>query len=175
MKRKDIYWTIMLAVIALVSINSSSFAQIGKFGYVDSDKIFAEYKEWIKAQEEFNTEYKAWDEEAKTMQKELEDLVAEYEKQKIVLSVEKKKEREAAIDAKRQALDAFTKEIFGPSGIAERKNSDLVKPLLEKINTSIERVATEGNYDFIYNSTGLAYAKKDFDITDKVLKALEEQ
>jgi len=36
-------------------------------------------------------------------------------------------------------------------------------------------VATEGNYDFIYNSAGLAYAKKDYDVTEKVLQILEEE
>ncbi|MCX6827061.1 MAG: OmpH family outer membrane protein, partial [candidate division Zixibacteria bacterium] len=45
----------------------------------------------------------------------------------------------------------------------------------QKINTIIERVATEGNYDFIFNSAGLAYAKKDFDVTQKVLNILESQ
>jgi len=55
------------------------------------------------------------------MQTELEELTAEYEKQKLILSADKKKEREAAINAKKQAIDAYTKEIFGPAGTAERK------------------------------------------------------
>lgn len=175
MKGKLLYFPLLFSILGLFLLPSMGSAQGGKFGYVDSDKIFSEFKEWIKAQEEFNTEYKAWDDEAKSMQKDLEDMTAEYEKQKLILSADKKKEREAAIDAKKQALDAYTKDTFGPSGVAERKNSELVKPLLDKINTAIERVATEGNYDFIFNSTGLAYAKKDYDITEKVLKALEEQ
>jgi outer membrane protein len=168
--------SILLALLfaaTMMGISSTAMAQMGKFGYVDSDKIFSEFKEWAKAQEEFNTQYKAWDDKAKEMQKELEDLTTDYEKQKLILSPEKKKEREAAIDSKRQALDNYTKEVFGPAGTAERKNSELVKPLLDKINAAIERVATEGNYDFIFNSTGLAYAKKDYDITTKVLDILE--
>jgi outer membrane protein len=172
---KKLYTVVFVAVVACFLLSAVASAQVGKFGYVDSDKIFAEYKAWVKAQEEFNTEYKAWDDEAKIMQKELEDIVAEFEKQKLILSADKKKEREAAISAKRQALDAFTKEIFGPAGTAERKNNELVRPLLDKINASIERVATEGNYDFVFNSAGLAYAKKDYDVTDKVLQILEEE
>jgi len=176
MKKSKLYAVVGVFVLFIVAgIGSSAMAQIGKFGYVDSDRIFAEYKDWAKAQEEFNTEYKAWDDEAKEMQKELEDMIEEYDKQKLILSEAKKKEREASIMAKQSALDAFTKEIFGPDGTAERKNATLVKPLLEKINSAIERVATEDNYDFIFNSTGLAYAKKDYDITDKILQILEEE
>ncbi len=167
---------IALCTIAVVmSLALSSSAQVGRFGYVDSDKIFLEYKEWNRAQEEFNQAYKAWDDEAKEMQKTLEEMEDEFDRQKLILSEEKKKEREAAIEAKQQALDAFTREIFGPGGAAERKNNTLVKPLLDKINAAIEKVATEENYDFIFNSTGLAYAKKEYDITDKILEALENE
>lgn len=162
--------TLALALILAVSAE----AQVGKFGFVDSEKIFTSYKEWQKAQDDYNAEYKAWDEEGQTMQQELEDLIVEYDKQKLILSPEKKKEREAAIEAKRQALDAFTKQVFGPSGQAEKRNSELVRPLLEKINNAIERVAVENNYDFIFNSSGLAYARQDYDVTDKILEALEE-
>jgi outer membrane protein len=145
-----------------------------KYGYIDSDQIFAEYSEWINAQEEFNNEYKLWDDQAKEMQVELEELLDEYERQRLILSEDKKREREAAIETKRLALDAFTKRVFGPGGEAEKKNNALIKPLLERINTAIEQLATEGNYDFIFNSSGLAYANKDYDITAKILEILEE-
>jgi len=134
-----------------------------------------DYEDWVRAQEEFNTEYKLWEEEAKTMQIELEEMIQEYEKQRIVLSVEKKTEKESQIQAKQTALDVFTREIFGPGGTAERKNNNLVKPLLEKINSAIEKVSTEENYDFVFNAAGLAYAKQGYDITDKVLKVLSEE
>ncbi|SYZ73332.1 putative Outer membrane chaperone Skp (OmpH) [Candidatus Zixiibacteriota bacterium] len=164
----------ILGLFALMILAPVSFAQVGKFGYVDSQRILSEFKELSKAQEEFNTQYKAWDDEAKNMQKDIDDMQSEYDKQKLILSPDKKKEREAAIDAKKQALDAYTRDTFGPGGAADKKNAELVKPLMEKINAAIERVATEGNYDFVFNSDGLVYAKKDYDITDKVLKILEE-
>jgi outer membrane protein len=164
-----------LSVLFLAGLHGgTAAAQVMKVGYIDSDRIFTEYSEWSKAQEEFNTDYKAWDEEAQQMQTELEDMMAEYEKQRLILSDAKKKEREAAIEAKRQALDAYTKRVFGPNGEAEKRNNALIKPLLEKINTAIEQLATEENYDFIFNSSGLAYAKKEYDITDKILDILEE-
>lgn len=172
---KSIFSIAFAAFFIIGAFSSTAPAQVGKFGYIDSDRIFAEYNAWVKAQEEFNTQYKAWDDEAKEMQKELEEMIEEYEKQKLILSAEKKKEREAAIEAKRSSLDAFTREIFGPAGTAERKNNALVKPLLDNINNAIERVATEENFDFVFNSAGLAYAKKDYDITDKVVEILEEE
>jgi outer membrane protein len=167
-------WLIPVMLAATLVFSASGAAQVLKTGYIDSEKIFAEYSEWGRAQEEFNTDYKAWDDEGKEMQAELEEMIVEYERQRLILSEEKKKEREASIEAKRQALDAYTNRIFGPNGQAEQRNNALIKPLLEKINAAIEQVATDGNYDYIFTSTGLAYAKEEHDITDKVLDLLEE-
>ena len=175
LKPKRITLTLALAMLLSAFLASTAVSQVLKIGYVDNERIFAEYKDWAKAQEEFETQYRAWDDEAREMQQELEDLIEEYENQKLILSEEKKKERELTIETKRQALDAFTKEIFGPNGTAERKNNAMAKPLLENINAAIERLANEGNYDFIFNVEGLAYAKKDYDVTDKVLEFLEEE
>ncbi|MCP4703932.1 MAG: OmpH family outer membrane protein [candidate division Zixibacteria bacterium] len=165
---------ILLAAVLMLVFSLSGFAQAVKNEYIDSDKIFLEYTEWSKAQEEFNTDYNAWEVQAKEMQTEFEEMLEEYNRQRLILSDEKKKEREAAIEAKKKALDAFTGQVFGPGGEAERRNNALIQPLLEKINAAIEQVATDGNYDFVFNSAGLAYAKKDYDITEKVLDILEE-
>jgi Skp family chaperone for outer membrane proteins len=100
-------------------------------------------------------------------------LIQDYEKQKLILSAEKKLEREAAINAKDQALASFTREISSPGGRAEQRMNELVKPLYEEITSAIEKVAIEEDYDFVFNSNGLAYAKKELDITDKVIEILE--
>jgi len=174
MSKKKIAATVLITLMSIMLFSLNGFSQVMKNGYIDSDKIFAQYTEWSKAQEEFNTDYKAWDDQAKEMQTQYEEMLEEYNRQKLILSDEKKKEREAAIEAKKRALDAFTGQVFGPGGEAERRNNALIQPLLEKINAAIEQVATDGNYDFIFNSAGLAYAKKDYDITEKVLDILEE-
>jgi outer membrane protein len=160
-------------VVAAAFFGGTAMAQ--KSAFIDSDKIQANYKEWVKAQEQFNTEYKAWEDEANQMQSDLQKMIDEYDKQKLILSADKKLEREAAINAKDQALASFTREISAPGGKAERRMNELVKPLYEKITAAIEKVAIEENYDFVFNSAGLAYAKKDLDITDKVIEILENE
>jgi outer membrane protein len=161
----------MLGIAMALLLGSASMAQ--RSAFIDSEKIQANYKEWVTAQEQFNTEFKAWEDEAAQMESELTEMINDYEKQKLILSADKKLEREAAIGAKEQALSSFTREISAPGGKAERRMNELVKPLYEKITAAIEKVAIEEDYDFIFNSAGLAYAKKDLDITDKVIEILE--
>lgn len=162
---------VILTVGLVALLGGTAVAQ--KFGFIDSEKIQQNYKEWAKAQEQFNTELKAWEDEAGMMERELRQLIDEYEKQRLILSADKKAEREAAIQAKDQALAAYTRDISGPGGRAEKRMSELVKPLYEKIQAAIEKLAIEENYMFIFNSAGLAYAKEENDITEKIIEILE--
>jgi outer membrane protein len=149
-------------------------AQGLKIGFVKDDQIYQKYTAFQKAQEQWELEKKAWDEEALAKQEELQDLVDSYDKQKLILSEEKKREREATINAKRDGLDAYTKEVFGPQGRAETKYSQLMEPLLESIHRAMETVAVEGNYDVIFTLQGIGYIKDQYDVTEQVLKYLEE-
>jgi outer membrane protein len=159
------------SLVAIICLSGLASAQ--KFGFIDSDKIQSSYKEWAKAQEQFNTEMKAWEDEAAKMDQELRTMSEDYDKQKLILSADKKVEKEAAIAAKEQALQSYTRDISGPGGRAERRMKELVQPLYDKITGAIEKVAIANNYDFVFNSAGLAYARKELDITDKVIEMLE--
>ncbi|MEE9442090.1 MAG: OmpH family outer membrane protein [candidate division Zixibacteria bacterium] len=169
--RKLVRLSIVCFIFALM-FGGNAIAQ--KLAFVDSERIFMSYTEWVRAQEQFAADMKEWDDEAAQMQTELQDMYTEYEKQKLILSADKKAEREAAIVAKEQLLQAFTRDVSAPGGRAERRQNELAQPLLEKITASIEKVAIEENIDFVFNSGGLSYGKKELDITDKVLEILEE-
>jgi outer membrane protein len=167
------FLVVVSSLVLLGFCFETATAQALKIGFVKDERIFQEYPAWQKAQEQWDLEKKAWDEEAATKQQELSDLEDEYEKQKLILSDDKKKEREAALNAKREALDAYTSQVFGPGGTAEKKYEQLVKPLLENVHKAMETVALEGNYDVIFTLQGLGYIKDSYDVTDQVLKALE--
>ncbi len=149
-------------------------AQSIKIGYVDDQKILQVNKAWQTAQEDWGIESKAWQDEAQAKQTEIQELAAEYDKQKLILSDEKRKEKEAAIRAKQESLDMYTRKIFGPGGTAEKKQDQLTRPILENVTKAIEAVAIEGNYDVVFTvaGSGLGYIKETYDITQKVIDYL---
>lgn len=166
----------ILAGLLLVVMTSGAFAQGLKIGFVKDDVIQTNYKAWARAQEQMELDIKAWDDEAVSKQQEIQELLEEYEKQKLILSEEKKREKEATIRAKREALDAYTRQIYGPGGTAEQKQQTLLGPLLDKANRAIEAVALEGDFDVIFTlQSGLGYIKESYDVTDLVLEYLEKQ
>jgi outer membrane protein len=149
-------------------------AQTAKIGYVNDDRIINEFEGWQKAQEQWEVDRKAWEDEANAKAEDIAELEAEFERQSLILSEEKKAERLAQIETKKEDLDAFTGRIFGPGGTAERKHEELINPLLESINQAIQDVAIEDNYDVVLTLGAVAYIKESFDITDRVLEKLEE-
>lgn len=164
----------LLAALFVLGAASVS-AQTLKIGFVKDEEIKAGYKAWVKAQQQWEIEKKAWDEEAQTKQTELEQMLDEYDKQKLILSDEKRREREAAIRTKQESLDAFTRSVYGPAGTAERKQADLIQPLLTNVNKAIEAVALEGGYDVIFTmQSGLGFIKETYDVTAKVLEQLDK-
>jgi outer membrane protein len=171
---KCLFGAVLFASLFL-TVSDTARAQAMKIGFINDEKIKESYPEWARAQEQMNIEMKAWDDEAASKQTELDELVQDYDKQKLILSEDKKKEREAAIRAKRDALDAYTRQIYGPNGTAEKKQMDLIGPLLDKVNRAIQLVAEEGGYDVIFTlQSGLGYIKPTYEVTDKVLEQLEK-
>lgn len=171
---KNLFFIVFACLLIISVMPTESSSQGLKVGFVNEQRIRTEYKAFARAEEEFNLESKAWEDEATAKQTELNDLLTEYEKQKLILSEDKKKEKEASIRAKQEALDAYTRQIFGPGGTAERKERELLTPILEKANKAIEQVSLEGNFDVVFSTSALVYIKPVYDITDKVLEQLDK-
>jgi len=165
----------LATIVALTVFSARTHAQSIKIGYLDDQKVLQNYDAWNKAKEQFNSEMKAWEDEANRMMQNYTQDSLEYEKQKLILSDERRKTRLAEINAKRTALEAFTKDVFGQNGQADRKNTALTKPLLDNMMAAVRKVAADGNYDVIFNSSALAYINPAFDITDKIIEALANE
>jgi outer membrane protein len=148
-----------------------------KFGYINSEAIFAEYEGTKSAQDKFNKEVAVWEQEASKRQQEIKDLKEQIDKQSLLLSNERKKALEDSLNQKMVQYQKFLQEKFGQSGEALQKNEELTKPIIEKINKIIEKIAKEENYDFIFDARagGIVFAKKVYDLNQRVLEALNKE
>lgn len=165
-----------LLLFAVILSAGSVNAQALKIGIVNDEEIKAGYPAWTRAAEEFDTQQKAWDEEARNMENELQEMMDDYDKQRLILSEDKRTEKEAAIKAKQESLRAYTAQIYGPGGTAEKQRDQLMIPLLDAVNKAITTVAEAEGYDVIFTmQSGLGYIKPSYDVTQKVLNALEDQ
>jgi outer membrane protein len=148
-----------------------------KLGYINSEAIFAEYEGTKQAQEKFNKEVAVWEQKASKRQQEIKDLKEQIDKQSLLLSAERKKALEDSLNQKMVEYQRFLQENFGQDGKALKKNEELTKPIIEKINRIITKIAKEENYDFIFDARagGIVHAKKVYDLNQRVLEALNKE
>jgi outer membrane protein len=127
---------LIAATLAVAFIASIASAEM-KFGYINSEDIFARYEGTKDAQEKFNKEVAKWEQLASDKQKEMKEMKDQLEKQSLLLSSERKKEIEAQLQQKLIDYQEFLQSKFGQKGEALTKNEELTKPIIEKINLII--------------------------------------
>ena len=156
----------------LLLLAPAAFAQ--RVGYVDSDRLKNEYKPFLEAKDQLNKEVSDWQRKADSLSRNIKAMEDSLAKVGLILSPEKKKEREDEIAKSKKEYQQFLAETFGVGGKVEKRNSELSKPILDKVNAAISEVALENNFDLILDAvTGsVAYGRKSLDITDRVLEKL---
>ena len=163
-------------LLVTVPLSKGLLAQQPKIGYVDVERLKTEYKEFQDAQERFNRQLSMWQGQADTMQKEIVALQDELERQGSLLTEAKRKEKQQLIIAKQRQYQEFATKILGPEGEAARRERELSKPLIDKINAVIQLVAIRDGYALILDSSGgnVLYAKEDMDLTAVILEELNK-
>ncbi|MDR2577735.1 MAG: OmpH family outer membrane protein [Chitinispirillales bacterium] len=148
-----------------------------KIGFVNSEKIFTQFEGTRVAQEQFNREVARWEQEASRRTREITELRNQLEAQSLLLSADRRKTLE---DSLRQMIithERFLQEKFGQRGEVLTKNEELTRPILEKIQRIIDRIAADEQFDFIFDwrAGGLVFAKDAYDLTDRVLAQLARE
>jgi len=163
-------------LLVTVPLSKGLLAQQPKIGYVDVERLKVEYKEFQDAQERFNRQLAIWQSQADTMQKEVAILQDELERQGSLLTEAKRNEKQQQIIAKQKQYQEFATKILGPEGEAARRERELSKPLIDKINAVIQLVAIRDGYALILDSSGgnVLYAKEDMDLTAVILEELNK-
>ncbi|MFH1679524.1 MAG: OmpH family outer membrane protein [Candidatus Eisenbacteria bacterium] len=167
---------VALAVLAAGFAAGPLGAAETKIGYIDSSRIFAEYRGTEDAQRSFDEEVQGWVRQAETMKAEIDSLEREFQSQSLMLSDARKGERKQVINEKKAAYESFTQSVWGPQGKIADKNSELVQPIIEKINVVLRRLGEEEGYTIVLDAGlgGIVYAAEGLDLTDRILEELNQ-
>jgi outer membrane protein len=152
---------------------SNSIAQ--KWGYVDTEYILSKIPEYKEAQDEINTLSLSWDQEIRTMEREIESLYYKLQAEEVLLTKEMKDERLADIQLKEQEVKEYHTKVFGYNGLFFLKKKELIKPVQDKVFDAVEKVAKDNRLQMIFDKSGelvLIYTDPIHDYTDYVLEEL---
>ena len=165
---------ILITVVMLLSAVFASAQEGAKLGYVDSDRIRFEFKEFATAQAQLDSLIIGSQRQDSILATELEKLQDELVRQGAVLSPAKKAEKEKAFEAKQAAYFQFRQATFGQGGKLEQLRMNLSKPILDKVMEAVKRVAKAEGYAFVFSDESVVFAKDGSDLTDKVLADLNK-
>jgi len=154
---------------------SMAFSEI-KIGYVDSNEIMNNFEEVRQVQVDLEKEQKRLEAEFNDLVYSLDSLKQDYERQRLLMSDTRRNEKENEITSKEKAIQKFQLDKFGPEGEIYRKQNQLLKPVLGKIDDAIQKVGSERGYDFILDamSGALLYALDSHNLTEDVMEELSK-
>jgi outer membrane protein len=166
----------ILALVLLIS--APGFGQKLKIGYVHSQKVLSELKEWQDAQKKLDEINRQWENEGLEMQQTLQQLREQFDAQSLLLSEAKKKEKQQEIEGLFLQLQKFQRDKWDPqSGEILKKQAELIQPILDKINDVIKKIGEDEKYDYIFDTANgaILHAGADQpDLTDRVLEELNK-
>lgn len=170
--KKGLY--VLTSVLAFILLISSTAQAQMKVRYINTQRVLTEFPEAQELQKQLDDLKKTYEAEFQTMQTNAQKLLEELQKQSLLLSPEKKAEKEAQLAQKQQELETYYYSKLGPQGEYFQKNQQLQEPLMKKINDTIKRVGEENGYDYILDlvAGSVLYSKPEHDITDAVLTEL---
>ncbi|HET7274294.1 MAG TPA: OmpH family outer membrane protein [Longimicrobiaceae bacterium] len=148
-------------------------AQAGaKLAYINSQKILAEAPGAAAAQATFESDMETYRAEIETMGAELEALRADYERQQATLSEEAKLAKQQEIQ---QKFTEYQQRVAELEQTAQRRQAELVSPIMQEISAVIEQIRTEGGYAMIFDAAAgtLITADPALDLTATVLARLQ--
>jgi outer membrane protein len=159
----------------LLLIPTLGFADT-KIGYVNSNRIMAEFEPVRDIQIELEKEQRKLEIEFNRILENIDSLRQDYERQRLLMSAERKQNREQEIINLERTAQEFQMKKFGPEGDITRMQNQKLQPVLEKVQTAIDLIAKERGFDYILDAmTGsILYALPQYDLTEDVLKELKK-
>ncbi|ROH85288.1 OmpH family outer membrane protein [Pseudomethylobacillus aquaticus] len=157
-----------LLAVALVASTVPATANEIKVGYVQVDKILQDAPQTAESGKKLEKEFAPRTQELDRMQKQIRDSEAALTKDSLTISDTDRRNKERDISNLKIEFQRKQRELREDVNL--RKNEELGS-LQDKINKAVTAVSEAEGYDLVIYS-GVAFASKKVDITDKVLKSL---
>jgi outer membrane protein len=163
----------LAALLALAFAAAPLRAEV-KLGYIDSSRIWVEYKDAAESQQRFERQVQGWRDEASEKEKSVTTLRLEARDQGPILSALKRQEKETALQRAVTEYESFIQEVWGPNGRATQENTRATEEVIQRVRVVVEKLSTQRGLDLVFDASGgfLIFADKALDLTNEVLAEL---
>lgn len=150
-------------------------ASAQKFAIVDTEYILSQIPAYQEAQKQLNDLSAQWQKEIEAKFQEVDQMYKDYLKNRIVMTEEDMRIREAEIEKKEKEAKELQRSKFGVGGELFKKRQELIKPIQDDVYTAIKQLADEKSYEVIFDKSkdsNILFASDRYDKSDDVLKKM---
>ena len=168
---KKMNFKIFFLFLTLVGFQSRA----QKFGYIDTEYIMNKMPDYKKANDMMNQFAEKWSKDLQAKYGDVEKMKQKYQQEEILLTPDMKKEKLAEIENKEEELKTLNNSIFGLNGQLFQKKKEVLKPILDEIYKTTEKIARKYKLSFIFDKASdmsMFYADPKHDYTDFVIEEL---
>jgi len=156
-------------LFGLLAASGQAFAQL-KVGYVNLDRILKEAPAAQRAQKKIDQEFTKRDQELGKMNEQMKKMQESIEKNGMTMSETERQKRERELNELNRDFQRKQREFR--EDLNTRRNDELAG-IIEQANKAIFKIAETEKFDLIVQEA--VYRSPRIDITDKVIKALEDK
>jgi outer membrane protein len=161
--------TLIVCLFSLFWLGSVNAADVAKIGVANLQRVLETSNQGKSAQEEIKKQKDQMEVELKQKGGEIEELRKQLERESMVMSKEKREEKEREIRIKINDFKSLEKRYRAQLQGLEKK---LVNALLKEVSSLIEEIGKKEGYLLIINNTGVLYSPNSINITDQLIKQL---
>ena len=166
----------LIALIAFVGLAIANVNAQQKIGYISLDYILAQMPEAKQVETELTATKTQYDTMYQSKVKDVQAKLADYEKNGTTLADVIKADREKELQGLQGSIEEFRQ---NSSTSLQKKQAQLLQPLLKKVEENMHAAAKENGYAFVFNYDAgqgttpiVLHAPDDANISGLILKRM---
>ena len=152
---------------AFIAISAPASAEDLKIAHVDLRRTFYEYEK----SKEFDSQLNEITVRRTEQREEIVSDIRKARDEAELLGSAAKQQKQQEIDSRISALNEF--DVDTRQELLNKKN-EMFREVVEDIQKIVKDIGEKEEYDYILDSRNIMYAKEEFDLTDVVLKKLNQ-
>jgi len=148
-----------------------------RMGYVDKQLILSKMPEYQTVKEELNKVAEQHQTKIEALGSKLDRMTVTYHLEEVMFTEAMREKKRKELATIKQELKAYQKRIYGIDGLLSLKENELMKPLKDKLNEALQRIAKKNNLGIIFDKQQydltFFYASYSSNYTNKVLELME--
>jgi|TARA_B100000768_G_C11173361_1_gene329696 outer membrane protein len=161
---------IFFSIVLLLPLSVTAEVEIFKIGYVVVEKILKQAPQTAASNKKLEKEFKSRTDGLKKKVKDIQEQEKDFNKNSVTMTAAERQKSQKKIQNSKIEIQRIERELREDIDIRRREE---IGKLQQKINEAIEEMAKADKYDLILYQ-GVAYASKQIDITDKLIKVLSK-